>query len=534
MAKTTFTLKELRQKQDSGTTPQRTFTLDELKGKQDVASQMKTSRIENEEDKKSGILSRGLGTAIRSTTGVLTGVAKGAAETLQTIGQTALAVPALAPGGKTFGERREEIKEETGIAPETLEAKGQAEKIGKFGERIAEFAAPVSKVATAVKGLNFFTQLAARSATAGAVATAQTGEIGKDTAIAASIEAILPGANKLIIKPIASIIKRLTKGLASGLSGVSTDAIETIIKNPNKAKEVVTQLEKSGNFAVLEKNAKTIVDGVSKVRQDARKAFGEGLEQLKEADITPKTFRDSVGGFLDSVGSTIKNKVRGLTNVEFSDPKNIKKASDLIDELQTTKLDGFSLRKLLKKIGDSKFKTATTDERLSFNAFIKDFEKSVNDAVINSTDKLDDINRAFSADMQLAEGMEQIFSKIKFKSSKEINAVSQKLENLFSQKGLSPRNVDDFLNKIGIDPADFKTSEATRQITAGRTEGGNLEGVSFAEFTRKLTSAVLTPETVRDAAILSGKTEPIIKTILEAVAPASRGALIELLINEES
>ncbi len=463
--------------------------------------------------------------------GLVKGAAKGVAETAQGISQLGLRGAEIATRQEkgAFGSQRT-IGESIGKDETLLEAKTPEEKAGKFFERIAEFAIPATKVAKATKGAGFVKQLFARAGTAGAVGAAQEGEVGKNAAIAAGVETLLPIGSRFLVGPITGVIKRLTKGLGAGLSGVQTDVIDTLIRNPNKAKEAIKQLNKVGNFEILEKNAKTIVNGVSKIKTDARSAFGKGLEKLSKIDIKPKTFRDSIQTFLDDIGSSLEGNTRILSKVEFNDPKNLQKASDLIDELSRTDLDGKSLRSFMDKISNSKFKTATTDERLSFNAFIKDFEGAVKDSINKSTGKLDEINAAFTKDLQLAEETERIFANVEFKNLSEVGRVAQKLEQLFSQKGLNPRDIDDFLTKIGISPDEFRTSEGIRQISQ-ITQRGNTEGLTVAEVTRAVTSSVLTPKAVRDISILVGLSDDVVKPLLESVSPTARAGLIESLIN---
>lgn len=457
--------------------------------------------------------------------GFAKGVAKEAGEVAFGLGKLgtkvgrALLPKELEPKEPTFFEKER---------PEILEAKTTPEKVGKFAAGVAEFAVPATKVARATEGASTLVKLASRIGTAGAVGTVREGEIGKEAGIAAGTEAALPVAGR-VLRPVVNITKRLFKGLGAGLSGVGTDVIEAITNNPKTALEISRQIEKEGGDKILEQNARSIVDGVSKIRQTARKAFGEGLEQLQKEDIKPDIFRKSIQPTLEKFGSIVEDGQRTLKNIEFTDPKNITKASNLIDELSTTKLDGKSVRKLFNKIEDAKFKIATTDERLSYNAFINDLSKSVRSSVSKSTDKLDEINKEFSADMQLSEAIERIFGKVKFKNLKEIDKVAKKLESLFSQSGLDPREIDKFLNKIGISPEEFRTTEAVRQIS-DKTIGVNATGLSPTEFFQSVTSAVLTPEAVKNASIATGLTEQALRPILEKLAPSARGALIKSLI----
>lgn len=332
-----------------------------------------------------------------------------------------------------------------------------------------------------------------------------------------------------ILKPATKIVSRLLKGLGSGLSGVSTETINKIVDNPEFAQKASEKLAQNGNSSVLEENAKTIVNGISKVRQEARQNFGQGLEQLATKDIKPQVFKENISKTLDKYGSTIEQGKRTLSNVEFTDPKNLSKASELIDKLQTVKLDGKSIRKLADDIESSAYKVATSDERLSFNAFIKDLSSSLKNSVSASTDKLGEINKAFSNDMQLVETVQNIFGKVNFKNLPEVVKASQKLESVFAQKGLAPDTVDKFLERIGISPNDFKTTEAVRQIS-NKASGANTKGLTIGEITQQATSAIVTPETVKKIAIKTGlvgqKLNSFVDVLKGMKAPAQK-----LLIN---
>lgn len=347
---------------------------------------------------------------------------------------------------------------------------------------------------------------------------------GVGTALGAGIP--IAGA---VIKPAARLVGRFLKGAASGLSGVSTGNIDTILANPQEAAKVSQELAKTGNAAVLEKNARTIVDGVSKVRQEARQAFGEGVQQLKAEDINPTTFRQTIQSFLDKNGISSEGSTRYLDGVEFNDPKNLQVASNLIDELSKVPLDGYSLRKLLNKVENTRFKTATSDERLAFNAFTKDLAGAIKQAISDSTDKLGEINQAFSQDMQLAETVQNIFGKVNFKNLPEVVRASQRLETLFAKKGLAPDVIDKFLTRIGVPPASFRTSEAVRQIS-NQTNGGNSIGLSIGEIAREVTSAVVTPQMVKQLAVITGLAEQKVTPFLQALKVPARNIVIQALL----
>lgn len=352
--------------------------------------------------------------------------------------------------------------------------------------------------------------------------------------IGTAIGATLPMGGA-VIKPATAIVGRLMKGIGSGLSGVSGKTIDQIINNPRAAQKASQMLAKSGADSFLEKNARTIVNGIGQVRQEARSAFGDALGQLKAEDINPQTFRQAIQPTLDKFGSFVEGGKRTLSNVEFNDPKNVQKASDLVDRLNVLpngKMDGGTLRKLADDIESSKFKTATSDERLSFNAFADELSHSVKEAINGSTDKLQEMNAKYSKDMQLTETMQNVFGKVKFKNLPEVVRASQQLETLFAKKGLAPQEIDNFLKRIGVSPEEFKTGEAVRQIGA-KQEGSNSIGLSPGEITREATSAIVSPEMVKSMAITAGVAKEKLVPFLRTLKTPARNAVIQALLQAQ-
>ena len=336
------------------------------------------------------------------------------------------------------------------------------------------------------------------------------------------------------------ILKRLTKGIGSGLSGVSTKTIDSIIENPKMAQQVSKTLAKEGNSKLLEKNAKEIINGVSTIRQQARKTYGEGIGVLKAEDIKPDVFRKGVQGLFDKYGFSTsklsKNKIgRDITNVEFRDVKNLKKANTIANMLTNTELNGLSLNKTLQRIDDLKYPSPKTEEGLAFNAFVNDVSGNVKQILNKSTDKLGEINKAFSQDMQLVEAVEDIFGKVDYKNLSEVVKASQKLETLCAKKGLAPDVIDDFLKRIGVDAGDFRTSEAVRQIT-DKTTQANTKGLSVGELIQQVTSSVVTPQIIRDISIKTGIADKALSpflTSLKGLSPALQKTLIQTLLQDQ-
>jgi len=423
--------------------------------------------------------------------------------------------------GDVQGELQEGFKEQ-----------GQKTKLGTagfMGEQVAEYLLPQTKITKGANLLTRGTQLGSRALGSASIASAQEGKIGKETAIAGGTELLLPGVGK-VLKPVTNVIGRLFNGLGAGLSGVGSEAIETIYKNPKRAIEVSQRIIKEGQESILEGNAKTILEGVSKIRQEARNAYGKGLEALSKTDIKPKQIFDNTVDILKKKGITFTKTGINMSDSEIFNPTIQKRAKELITELNgLVNTDGKRLKTFLDKLDAKKFLKSTDPDRLAFNSLVKDLSNGIKKAIGESTNKLNTINKKFSTDMSLVEAMEGIFGKVNFKNTKELNRVAKGLENLFSQKGLDPKTVTNFLNRIGIDDQAFRTSEAVRDIVTKKT-GVNTKGVSFAEFTQQLTSSVITPKTVKNIAIITGLAENTIKNIIEKTAPTARASIIKMLI----
>lgn len=335
-----------------------------------------------------------------------------------------------------------------------------------------------------------------------------------------------------IIKPAAKIVGRLFKGLGSGLGGVSSENIERMVANPEFARKASDKLAKSGNNRMLEENAKTIISGVSKIRNEASSAYRSGLDKLSDVDIKPDKLKKGFFGALE------KNKIAvgeggkiDFANADFLDPKIQQKAESIINKInQQDDLTGTGVRKLMDMVDNSRFKSAPDGERQAFNAFVGDLKQGIKDGINASTDKLSKINAKYSADQQLAETVEDIFGSVNFKNLPEVVKASQKLEGLFAQKGLAPEVVDNFLSRIGVNPAEFKTAEAVRQIS-NKGMPANTKGLSLGEITQQVTSAIVTPTTIKNLSIATGMTKQKLIPFLRQMKKPARNIVIQALLS---
>lgn len=446
------------------------------------------------------------------------GAIKGATGTLQNIGNVV-----AKPVGKLFGVKEEDI----GFTPEQLEAKNTLQKVGKFGEQVAEFAVPISKVGTATKGLSGIAKLAPRALTSGAVATAQEGEIGTGTAVATGLELAFPAFGK-VMKPI----KRLFVSLGSGLSGVSTQTLKSVAENPAIAKKTFEEIAKEGGDKIIRRNANVILKGISKIKKESSKAYGEALEKLGKENISKVALKKEAQSALKESGISAKGGVIRFTNSDILDTTIQKRAKNLITQINNQKdFSGKGVRNIMKLIEGKKFKTAGGDaNRLAFNKFADALDKGFRKAIAKSTPIMEKANKAYSKDRDIVDAIQAVFSKTKFNQTSDLIKVANRLEGLFAKKGIAPKEVDRFLTRIGVSPSEFRTTESVRKLMSVE-DVANAKGINISEVIRSLTSSTLTPEVIGRIATMTNLEDSIVKKIFTKVAPTMRATLLEILVS---
>ena len=331
------------------------------------------------------------------------------------------------------------------------------------------------------------------------------------------------------------VMGRLFKGLGSGISGVSTKTLDEMLNNPQVAQKASDKLAKSGNYRVLEENAKKIVGGVTKIQNEASSAYRAGLDKLSAVDIKPDKLKEGIEGALIKHKINIgKDGIVDFSTADFLDPKIQQRAESVINSISKQEdISGTGIRKLMDMVDNKKFPTTPDADRQAFNAFIRDLKQGLKDGINASTDKLKDINAKYSADLQLSEGAQDILGKVNYKNVKEVGRAAKKLEGLFSEKGLDPQTVDKYLTRIGIKPNEFRATEAVRQISNKDPMPPNTPGFNVGEIMRTATSSIMTPETIRNITIKTGlakeKLAPLLKG-LQSLSPALQKTLIQALL----
>lgn len=455
------------------------------------------------------------------------------------IGEKILQAPLKLFGAKfpdrTAGEVLQGLAEESlGMEPgEMTTPISTAEKVGDFAGSVAGFAIPASKAGSAARlaGMGKVGQVGARAAASGASATLQSGRVGAETAIATGAELIMPGLSKIASTPL-KMTGRLMSSLGSGLSGVAQSTLKKIAKSPKTAIEASKKILSEGQEAILRKNANIILDGVAKIRQEAGQMYRSGLEKLSTIDIKVPILRKNISEALKNNNIKILKDGVDFTPSEIMDKVIIKRARGLINEINSlTKASGKEIRSMLDRLESSKFKSALDPNRQAYNNLVNDLMKGLRKSINESTDKLKEIDLKYHKELELADAIQKIFGKVKFKNTEELNKIAKSLESLFSRKGLDNQTISDFLKRIGVDDAVFRAEEATRQIYA-KELGANTMGLNIREAIQGLTSSVVTPAMVKNISIATGISQNIIRSISQYANPAGRAVILRYLIDE--
>jgi len=421
-------------------------------------------------------------------------------------------------------QRGAEVKEQ-------LRSKGTAEKVGGFVGDVAQFAIPGTAVTKATKALPLIPRLGARALTSGGVATAQEGQIGKESAIAAGSEIVLPGVSKALNATLLNPNKRLLKSFGSALSGQSSEVLEAITKAPITSGQVAKTLARGGEREIVQAQANTILKGIQNIRRDAGRKFGKALEGLAKEDIDPLKIRMNTTRALSNNGITVKGGRVLVDDSQILDDAIKKRAEKMIVDVNSkTDLSGAGVRRIMDFVESKKFTTVGGNaDRGAFNKLADDISGAFRKAVNESTNKLKQANKDFSEERGLVDAIEKIFGKVKFGKDVDLDNIARKVDALFRKKGNDPNRIDDFLNRIGADPDKFRASEATRQILT-KDFGANAPGTSISELIRSITSSFVTPQAVAKLARITGYTTQVLSPILNELKPATRALFIKSIL----
>lgn len=451
------------------------------------------------------------------------GVAKsagGLALGLGTFGQKILNAPYKAVGaqGREVPIYTKGTAERAAVES-ALKTRGTAQGIGKFAGDVAQFAIPGGAVAKATKGAGMLTRLGARTATAGGVATAQEGEIGKETAIAVATEAVLPIAGKTaagLTKYGAGVLK----GLAGTLTGAGEEALERVIQNPNAAltgirggdeglKQLATQTRKGikNIMAKTGKEYETLTSGVTKTidKTKVQKMVTNILTEEADATISKKGIQ-----FVDTP----------FTSVEEG---QLAKVYNVVNGWSDYSAKG--VNELARRI--SRFRRGTKDAK-NFDRIIDDMRRNVRNIVGEEVPEIAEANAKYADKMDLLEQVDAVLKTSgKFDSRKGVMETSQKIAQLFNANKSGARGaVEELEKELGID---ILATEAGRRFSGGPTQFQIGASDTVMNFVRSVVPKSFIGKTAARIGQSKEFVEQRLVDKLEKLDPTSRAFVVEFM-----
>lgn len=458
------------------------------------------------------------GVATEMTSGILNnvggfakGVAQSATRSLQNIGMGVGRAVGLPTEGFGFDES-------------TFQADTRAERVGQFTGDILQHVL----AAKATGGLGTAGFIAGQAGVGGARTGTARGAVESGVA-AAVVPPLMRGVGKLV----SGVLTKWSAGLTNLPTNKGVQAIQTIFQNPQKAEQAFTELKKEGGTKILQKNAKTIVNGVSTIKREARAEFGRTLEGLGKIDLPREQLQTTLEATLREVGITMQKGKIVAGQSEIISPAIRRKLESLLTSLNKAPMaSGKDARNFINVIEKAKFSvSAKTDaDRLAYNAVLNKLKESTLGVVDTATGgKIGAMNTAFSEQMQLTEAMESIFGKIQYRSAKELLKTANKLDQLFTQKPASVDVINRFLTRLGVDPSDLMVSESVRQIGAAPAVGG---GTTPGLIGRAVDTATR-PMDVARLAQRTGIATETLRPIFDRLDNVGQATLIRLLSGQE-
>lgn len=276
-------------------------------------------------------------------TGGIAGIAKGFGKSFGQLGiglaelgqkMDKALMPDFLESGKTFDVLTTGTEENV-KAKEALQAKGGYEKTGKFLGDVAQFALPGGVATKATAGAPLLVRAGAQAVAAGAVTSAQEGEIGKNAAISAGTA----GALTLAAPVVGTLWRKATQDLPEWI-------VRPLVKQSKQAKmagkaNAEKILLETGRIGSVDKLISKADDAISQLDDQITKQLEVATESGKTINLS--TIRQSVvdkvnlaGGEIDDEGvkSILENiapQAKGLLNKDILTPKDANRLRQAID-----------------------------------------------------------------------------------------------------------------------------------------------------------------------------------------------------------
>lgn len=361
-------------------------------------------------------------------------------------------------------------------------------------------------------------RIAKQAGLGAAIGAGRAAEQKQDIASGAGVGGAIGGAFPLaggIAKGASKFTGGITKGIAGLTSGKGTEVIDTVMRNPQAARQGL----RNAPINTIERGASQVRQGVAQRTKDARTAYAEALEELpKRLGRTPKVKRAGQKTTIKADGKTYTLSTQGVKSKltrelrkfgvevdpkkqEFdflespfvdSDEKILKKAFQTVRNWRNTTPAG--LNQLAIKLG--KFRKANTPE---LNSVIDSMKRNVREYIGDRVPAVKELNQQFANEMDIVEAFGANFGT---KGSlvggrKEAIKTGDRLTKIFSGEKTQQRKL---LEEGLAEGRDIIAREAGRQLN----EGVSRSASSIGDSLRGAIQAVISPKMIGEIAASTG------------------------------
>lgn len=416
----------------------------------------------------------------------------------------------------------DEGSESNQAAQNLLERDTAGEKIGGFAGDVAQFAVPASRVGTAARsaGLSRPATIGAQAVTSGGVATAQEGELGRESAIAAGTEAAFPVVGRLA-RPFVNYGKGVLKGLAGTISGTGGDVVERAFTNPSAARQGLTASDEEA----LKTTARTVRQGVKDLKKKAGNEYSELVSSV-DINLKSKPLKDKLKQqFVEEADAVPTKDGLSFGNSPFADSEErlLQKANNVIEEWSDFSAEG--VNRLATRL--NRFRRGTQDAA-NFDRVIDQLRRTTREYVGEQVPSIREANEKFAAKMDLIDELDSILkTQGAVESRQGLRETSQRIARLFNaNKELSREAVEELEKEIGVD---------TLAIEAGRqlSDEASMFQLGAQGDVMSLVRSFIPRRVIGEMVTRSGQTyeaaEQLLGENLSRLDATSRGVVIDML-----
>lgn len=318
--------------------------------------------------------------------------------------------------------------------------------------------------------------------------------------------AVITAATKPIA-PLARFVGGVAKRVGSSFSGIGSEVLDEIIKNPKLAKE---GMKMEATDAIL-KNAKESVSILADYEQRMRTEYAEAMKSLPQVNVDTPTVKTSI---LDKISSLLKDRkvnigAEGLdfSKSRFADPGDEKRISAIFNEIQEI-ADATPQALNVTKQRIREFRKTSSPDNKIFNNFVDTAVGIVDKQINEFGPEIANINKKFSGKADIADAMRKELGSLE--SAKNISRadlikVQKRISTLFT-KGKEP--VRELFRDLGAE--DVIARQAGTEIR--RVNEGQSSKISDAIMNVVRASGI--PKVVGRSALSYGQVKSVVDKVI--------------------